>query len=125
VGVTVEWGVVDVASEALADVDVAGLTTFFLTGRALNAGIAPAPLKPATDACCALCESGEASEPDWVAVDEPELFLTADPSANAPPNPTTSATASTSQRLRTSAEPEAGAPAIAATSPLDITVLSI
>jgi len=107
------------------DCDVEELAAFvlgfgFLAG-ARNAGIAAALASGVIAACCADAALGAAREP--AAGGGADVFLTADPMANAAPRPTTSATISSAQRLRTSWL--AGAAGIAATLLDDINELSI
>jgi hypothetical protein len=92
----------------------------FLAG-ARSAGIAAALVSGVIAACCAAAALGAAREPEVVA--GADVFLTADPMANAAPRPITSATISSAQRLRTSWL--AGAAGIAATLLPDIDELSI
>jgi len=77
---------------------VFGLGFGFLAGACI-AGIAPAPARGVIVACWADAAAGAASDAEGAGA---ELFLTADPMAKAAPSPITSATASKSQRLRTS-----------------------
>ena len=72
---------------------------FGLAGGACIAGTAPALVNGVMDACCALAELDWARDPVGAGAD---VFLTADPIAKAATSPTTSAMASSSQRLRTS-----------------------
>jgi hypothetical protein len=96
-----------------------GLAFGFL-GGACSAGTAPAFVSGVMAACWALPALDWASDPVTVGAD---VFLTADPMANAATSPTTSAAASSSQRFRTLSP--AGAAAIAATSVPDMNELSI
>jgi hypothetical protein len=68
-------------------------------GGACSAGTAPALVKGVMLARWALAELDWASEPVGAGAD---VFLIAEPTANAATSPTTSASASSSQRLRTS-----------------------
>lgn len=91
--------------ELLFDADVALVAVVFglglcFTGGAWSAGTAPARVNAVMLACCALAEPACASDP--VAAGGAELFLTADPIANAATSPSTNATAKSSQRFRTS-----------------------
>ena len=72
---------------------------FGFGGGACIAGMAPALVSGVMAACCALAEPDWASDPVGAGAD---VFLTADPIAKAATSPTTSARASSSQRLRTS-----------------------
>jgi hypothetical protein len=78
---------------------VFGFAFFGFAGGACNAGTAPALVNGVMLACCPLAELDWASDPVGAGV---EVFLIADPMANAATSPITSATASSSQRLRTS-----------------------
>jgi hypothetical protein len=71
----------------------------FLTG-ARSAGTAPALVNGVMEACCALAELDWARDP--AATGGADVFLTADPMANAATSPSTNATARSNQRLRTS-----------------------
>jgi hypothetical protein len=71
----------------------------FGLGGACSAGRAPGLARGVMLACCALAELDWASDSVMVGAD---VFLTADPMANAAASPATSANASSSQRLRTS-----------------------
>jgi hypothetical protein len=87
----------------LLDVGVVLVGVFFglgFWGGACSAGTAPASVNGVMLACCALPELDWAR--DGVGAAGAEDFLTADPMANAATSPTTSAAASSSQRLRTS-----------------------
>lgn len=75
-----------------------GLAFGFL-GGACSAGTAPAFVNGVMAACWALPPLDWASDPVTVGAD---VFLTADPTANAATSPTTSAAANISQRFRTS-----------------------
>ncbi len=75
-----------------------GLAFGFL-GGACSAGTAPAFVNGVMVACWALSALDWARDPVTVGAD---VFLTADPMANAATSPTTSAAASSSQRLRMS-----------------------
>jgi hypothetical protein len=90
-------------------------------GGACRVGTAPELASAVMLACCELAEAAGASVPGATA--GAEDFFTADPIAKAATSPTTSAAASTSQRLRTSWV--AGGAPIAATSLPDIKELSI
>lgn len=70
-----------------------------LAGGACSAGTAPALVNGVMLACCPLAELDGASDPVGVGAD---VFLTADPMANAATSPTSSAAASITQRLRMS-----------------------
>jgi hypothetical protein len=93
---------------------------FGFAGGACSAGTAPALVNGVMVACCPLAELEGASDPVAAGAD---VFLTADPMANAATSPTTSATASIAHRLRTSWL--AGAAPSVATSWPDINELSI
>jgi hypothetical protein len=71
----------------------------FLAG-ATSAGTAPALANGVMEACCALAELDWTRDP--AATGGADVFLTADPMANAARSPTTNATARSIQRLRTS-----------------------
>jgi hypothetical protein len=86
------------AEDAVLAGVVFGLAFGFLAG-ACSAGIALAPASAVIVACCAEDVAGAARDAEGAGA---ELFLIADPMAKAPPSPITSATASSSQRLRTS-----------------------
>ena len=94
------------ATELAVDADdvLAGVVclTFGLgfAGGACSAGTAPAFVNGVMTAACALAELDCASDP--VGAGGADVFLTTDPMANAATSPTTSAAASSSQRLRTS-----------------------
>jgi hypothetical protein len=75
-----------------------GLAFGFL-GGACSVGTAPAVLNGVMLTCCALAALDWASDPVAAGAD---VFLTADPMANAATSPTTRAAANSSQRLRTS-----------------------
>jgi hypothetical protein len=90
-------------------------------GAACSVGTAPELASAVMLACCELAEAAGASVPGATA--GAEDFLTAEPMTKAATSPTTSAAASSSQRLRTSWL--AGAAAIAATSLPDINELPI
>ncbi len=92
-----------------------------LWGGACRVGTEPALESGVMLACWELAEAAGASVPGAAA--GAEDFLTAEPIAKAATSPTTSAAASSSQRLRTSWP--VGAAAIAATSLPDINELSI
>lgn len=83
-----------------ADVFVVVLGFFGFGGGACSAGTAPALVNGVIVACCPLAELAWASDP--VGAGGADVFLTADPMANAATSPRTSAAASSSQRLRTS-----------------------
>lgn len=102
------------------DEEVGVVLGFGLTGGACRAGTAPALVNGVTLACWALAALDRASDPAGAGA---EVFLTAEPMTKAATNPTTSARANSSQRLRTSWP--AGAEAITAASLPDITELSI
>ena len=70
------------------------------TGGACKAGTAPALVNGVMLACCPLAELDCAK--DGVGTVGADDFFTADPMANAATRPSTSAAASSSQRLRTS-----------------------
>jgi hypothetical protein len=72
---------------------------FGLGGGACITGTAPALVNGVMVACCALAELDWARDAATAGAD---VFLTADPMANAATSPTTSARTSSSQRLRTS-----------------------
>ena len=78
---------------------VFGLAFFGLGGGACSAGTAPALVSGVMLACCPLAELDWASDPVAAGV---EVFLIADPMANAATSPITSARASSSQRFRMS-----------------------
>jgi hypothetical protein len=102
-------------------VGVVLVLAFGFLGGACSAGTAAALVSGVMLACCVLAALDWASDPGaTVGVDD---FLTADPMAKAATSPTTSATASSSQRLRTSWP--AGAAVSAATSLPEINELSI
>ena len=113
-GVPVAW-----EADELAGV-VFGFGFGFLAG-ARSAGTAAAPVRGVIAACCAAAALGAAREP--AAGAGADVFFTADPMANAAPNPITSAAISSAQRFRTSWL--AGAAGIAATLLPDINELSI
>jgi hypothetical protein len=98
---------------------VFGLVFGFAAG-ACSAGTAPALVNGVMPACCPLAELDGASEPVGAEV---EVFLIAEPTANAATSPATSAATSISQRLRTTWPPGA-APSVATSLP-DINELSI
>jgi hypothetical protein len=83
--------------EVAADVCLLGFG--FLAG-ARSAGTATAAASGVIAACCAAAELGAANEAGAGA--GADVFLIADPMAKAAPSPTTSATISSAQRLRTS-----------------------
>jgi hypothetical protein len=93
---------------------------FRFAGGACSAGTAPAFVNGVMLACCPLAELDGASDPVGA---EADVFLIADPTANAATSPTTSAAASISQRLRTS-RPAGATPSVATSLP-DINELSI
>lgn len=72
---------------------------FGFGGGACIAGMAPALVSGVMVACCVLAEPDWASDAVGAGAD---VFLTADPMAKAATSPTTSASPSKSQRLRTS-----------------------
>lgn len=111
----------EVGELAVAALVVGVVLGLGLGGGACRAGTAPALDSGVMLACCALPALDGASDPvDGAGAD---VFFTAEPTAKAATSPTTSATTNSNQRLRTSRS--AGAEAIAATSPPDITELSI
>jgi hypothetical protein len=86
------------AGDVLLDV-VFGLAFGFF-GGACSAGTAPALASAVMFACCPFEALDWTNDP--VVAAGADVFLTADPMANAAPSPMTSATISSSQRLRTS-----------------------
>jgi hypothetical protein len=104
-------------AEVAGDVFVLGFGFF---AGACSAGTALAAASGVIVAFWADAVAGAARDAEGAGA---ELFLIADPMANAPPSPITSATASSSQRLRTSCP--AGAAATAAALLPDINELSI
>jgi hypothetical protein len=72
---------------------------FGFWGGACMVGTAPALVNGVMLTCCALAALDWASDPVTAGAD---VFLIADPMANAATSPTTSAAANSSQRLRTS-----------------------
>ncbi len=84
-----------------ADVLAGGVfLTLGFAGGACSVGTAPALVNGVMAGCCELAEADWASDP--VGAAGADVFLIADPMANAATSPTTNASASSSQRLRTS-----------------------